>query len=183
MIVAELFASLGIRRDGKSWDRARDEMGRFVKGGNKQLATIGSSIDGLAKRFAALWAGAQLFQGAQSALAFNESLTRLDIAANGAMGSIDEINSRILDVSDSTGVAKEEILAGANAFLALTGNGKAAAESMELFARVKKATGSSMDDIAASSAAVNQNLGIMPNQFEKAFSIMIAGGKAGAVEL
>src|SRR5690606_10300258 len=101
----------------------------------------------------------------------------------GALGNMDRFRERLLAVSSETGVAKEALVEGASSFLALTGDADTTRKSLELFAKVAKASGASMGDISASAAAMNQNLGITGDQFERAFSILIAGGKAGAIEL
>lgn len=118
----------------------------------------------------------------RDALRFDEQLTGLDIASKGAMGSLDGVRSKVLAVSKATGVAKEEILGGASSFVALTGDGDAASKAMETFARVQKATGAQTSEIAATAAALTQQLGIMPQDLEKVFSILHRGGKEGAVE-
>ena len=180
MIVAELFALLGIKRDRKSWRRANADIDNFSTKTKKKLGglanTLGKKVAGLAAGFGALMEG-------KKALDFEEGLKRLEIASSGAVGSMGEMRDQLFEVSDATGVAKEELLQGTAAFVSLTGDGKAASESMETFAKVAVGTGASMEDITKSAAALNQNLKIDPANFEQAFSILIAGGKAGAIEL
>ncbi len=166
--VADLFARLGFKVDKKS-----------VSGADRAINGVKSKLKGLA-----VLAGGILLGGAiKETLAFEEGLVRLDIAANGGLGTFEELSTKILDISASTGVAKEQILAGAHAFIALTGDADATAKSLELFTKINLATGATMDDIAASAAAMQQNLGIDPADFERGFNILIAGGKAGKIEL
>lgn len=203
--VADLFAALGIEPDKKSFDRARDELGRFVKQADSKLARVGKGLGkgflGLGKAFgkaglgvagkavkgAAIGGFAALTFGAKQAISdaieFDSALTDLGISSAGAMGRFEDVRNRILDVSKATGVSKEQILGGARAFVALTGDGKAASESMLTFARVSKATGADMEDIAGSAAALVQQLRIAPGDMERAFSILVRGGKQGAIEL
>lgn len=121
--------------------------------------------------------------GAKDALAFEEGLTNLEIASQGAMGNMAQVRQKILEVSEASGVAKEQLLGGAHAFVALTGDGKAASLAMETFARVSKAANTSVEDVARAAAGMQSTLGISAPEFEKAFSILIKGGKLGAVEL
>ncbi len=165
MKVADLFAELDIRPDKRS-----------VKAADKVLGGIKSQLLGIASAAAVAF-------GVRDALNFSRSMRRLETAAGGAMGTTKQLEDRILAVSDATGVAKEEVAAGAAAFVSLTGDADAAKSSMELFAKVQVATGGSMEDISKTAAALQQNLKIKPENFEKAFSILIAGGKAGAIEL
>ena len=126
-------------------------------------------------------AGAGVAAG-RDALRFDDMLTRLDVSSRGAMGSLGGVRERILAVSRATGVAKEDILGGAQSFVALTGDGKAATEAMETFAKVQKATGAQTSEIAATAAALSQQLGISGGEMEQAFSILARGGKEGSVE-
>lgn len=118
----------------------------------------------------------------KDALDFDKQLTRLAINSSGAVGSIDSVRSQILAISKETGMAKEDILSSAAAFTALTGNGKQAREAMAAFALAQKATGASAEDLAMTAGALSQQLGIQGNEFERVFSILQKGAKAGAVE-
>ncbi len=190
MTIAELFVKLGIKAGAEELA----EIDKFLKKAEKKADGLfqrfnkaaGKKLGGLMKAgFMAAGVGiAGVFaSGAKSAIDFERGLTRLDIASGGAMGSVEGVREQMLKVSRDTGVAKEEILEGVSAFVALTGDGKAAAQSMDLFARIAKATGASMGDISGAAAAMQQNLKLNPAEFEKAFSILIRGGKLGAVEL
>ena len=188
--VVELFATLGIKVDQSEWAKADRKIDDFDRKVNKRFAGLKKS---LGAGFGVV--GAQLISGVTSriggalraagedALDFNEQLTRLDIASRGAMGSVDQVQDQILALSKATGVAKEELARGAAGFISLTGDAKATSDSLETFARVAKASGASMEDITASAAAMQQNLKIDSKDFEKAFSVLIASGKAGAIEL
>jgi TP901 family phage tail tape measure protein len=165
MTIAELFAKLGLKPDKRSFDV-----------GSKMLEGIKGQLAGIAALSSAI-------TFTKTSLDFSKSLTDLDIASQGAMGSVEEVRKQILAVSDETGIAKEELLSGASAFVALTGDGKAAAASLDTFARVTKATGAEMADVTRAASAMKQNLGIDSKDFERAFSILIQGGKQGAVEL
>lgn len=166
--------------------RAEKRLGSFRKmtvRGFKGLMSAGGKVAGGLLGGGALAGGALVASEAAKTMQFEENLTRLGINAGGAVGNLDDLRRRIFEISTETGVAREDVLAAAASFVALTGDGKAAANSMDLFARISKGTGSSMADIASSAAAMQQNLQIDPKQFEKAFSILIRGGKAGSVEL
>ncbi len=157
------------------------------KGFGRSIKGIGKSLAGGAGRAAGMlgFGGAAVMIGSeiQKTVKFEESLTRLKIASRGTIKNMGQFRDQVFAVSNATGVAREDVLQGASAYVTLTGDAKTASEAMGLFSRIQKATGSSMDDIASSAAAMTQNLKIAPEDFEKAFSILIAGGKAGSVEL
>jgi TP901 family phage tail tape measure protein len=188
--VGDLYVSLGIRSDGKSWADSRQQLKRFGRQAERDAKGIGRRIAGFkiggvltATTGVVAGAGAALGLAYKNAIDFDDGLARLDINSRGAMGSMAQVRAQILGVSSETGVAKEELLAGASSFVALTGDGKAASEALKTFARVQKATGADMGDITASAASLSQQLGIGAGQYEDAFSILVAGGKAGKIEL
>lgn len=231
MKIGDLFVALGIQSDKKSFDKAKDDLGRFTKQADGKLSKLSTALSnvwnggqqgrngkghftgkggglkgllgkkaGTAKGVAGLLgvgslgalanptaiaaaAGAGLTIAAKDALDFDDSLQRLDISSRGAMGSLEKVKARVLGVSRATGVAKEELVEGTAAFVALTGDGKMAAESMETFAKVAKGTNSPMADVVGAAAALNEQLGLGSKDFERAFSILIEGGKAGKIEL
>ncbi len=190
MTIAELFVTLGIKAGAaeiaqidKFIRQAEKKADKFLHRFNKKAGAFLTNKLKMGMFGAGAALGGIFVAGARDALKFDESLTRLDISSSGAMGALSDVRNQILAISKDTGVAKEEILAGAQSFVALTGDGRAAAQSMALFARVSKATGATMEDISGAAAAMTQNLKIKPQDFEKAFSILIRGGKMGAVEL
>lgn len=187
MNVADLFAKLGIKMDQASFSRARGELGKLAGHATAQTTKITSQFSGM---FKGLLAASGIGLGVGGAIGaikeqlnFDKQLTALGVSSSGAMGSMQEVTDAILSVSDATGVSKEQLLASGQAFVALTGDGEAAKKSMETFAKVAIATGADMGDIAATGAAMGQALQIKPEEFEKAFSILVKGGKMGAVEL
>lgn len=188
MTIAELAIAIGLKTDGinAKLDKILGETEKKTKSWGQKLASnlnkeLGEKLGGALKMGAL--AGAAAFGVAfKDALDFDALLGDIAIGSDGAVGSIEVLRGKILSMSRATGVAKEEIAGGIKKFVELTGDGKAAADSMEVFARTAVATKAEMSDIAEVAAAMNQQLGIAPKQFDKAFSILIAGGKAGSVE-
>jgi TP901 family phage tail tape measure protein len=114
---------------------------------------------------------------------FEKGVARLAISQGKTNEQMSGFRAEIGQVSDATGVARNDILKGAAAYQALTGDTAGAGKAMSTFARVAQATGSTVEDIATTSAALSQNLKIDPADLEKAFSILNVQGKAGAIEL
>lgn len=182
--IAELTADdRGLQRGLARAEKRFSSLSRMGGRAFKSLGSVAAGALGGLLGGGALGGTALIASEAAKTIKFEESLTRLGINAGAAVGSLADVRRRVFDISSATGVAREDVLQAAASFVALTGDGAAAAASMELFAKISKGTGSSMEDIAASAAAMQQNLRIDPAQFEKAFSILIKGGKAGSVEL
>lgn len=118
-----------------------------------------------------------------STLDFEEKLTRLQIQAGETPQVMRAFADSVTKASNETGIGRDKILDGANAFVTLTGDMKTAKESAGLFAKIGQATGTSIDDVAAASAAASQNLGVTSSEFEQLFDTMTGQGKAGAIEL
>ncbi|MBA2718934.1 MAG: phage tail tape measure protein [Chloroflexi bacterium] len=113
---------------------------------------------------------------------FEKNLVRLQIAAGKTPAQMDAMRQAILDVSKATGVSNDDILAGTQAYVDLTGDINGAEASMSTFARVAQASGASVADVASAAAALKQ-AGVGMDQMEATFSGMITQGKAGAVSL
>jgi TP901 family phage tail tape measure protein len=176
---------------GKSLPKGLKGAGGAMLGGMKGLAGmggggIGGMLGGL-KTAVGLGGvgGLAVMAGNEAAktMRFEQAITRLRISSAGAITDLDGFRKSVFDVSNATGVAREDVLAGATAYVTLTGDAKTAAGSMGLFAKIAKGTGAEMGDVAAMLAALQQNLKIDPKDFEQAASIMIRGGKMGAIEL
>ncbi len=180
MKVADLFAELSLKWNKGAEKKTEAQMSRFAKKTGKKMDKVAS---GLKSRLAGIVGITAAVFATRDAVAFGTALTRLERASKGGLGSIGDIQSKILEVSDATGIMKEDVLAGAASFISLTGDSETAGKAMGLFAKVSQATGSNMDDVARSGAALSQSMGIAGEDFEQAFSILIASGKAGSVEL
>lgn len=168
MKVADLFAALRLKPDQASFNAA-DKALTKIKSGLRDVAALASAaLVGLATN---------------DFLNFDEQLADIDVATEGAMGSFESLRDRVLDVSDATGLAKEQVAGASAAFVTLTGDGKVAAEQMGTFARVMKASKASAEGVAGTAAAMSQQFGVAGKDFEQGFSMMIRAGKAGAVEL
>jgi TP901 family phage tail tape measure protein len=110
-------------------------------------------------------------------------LTRFQIATDGTTAKTAALRAELGRVSHASGISRNDLLAGASAYVAITGDAEGAAGGIRLFAKVANATGASMGDIASTAAAMKQNLHIDPKDFEAGFSALAVQGKAGAIEL
>lgn len=122
-------------------------------------------------------------QGFDDVVQYEKAMTRFQIAGNVGNDAMQDLRVTLDGVSKATGVSRNELIGGASAYVALTGDAKGAAQQVGLFARVALASGSEMRDIATAAAALQDNLKIDPSQFETAFSALIEQGKSGAIEL
>lgn len=165
---------------------ARKKLAGFGGYARKALGAVG----GLAGKIGSglsMGLGMSMFDGIGSVVGdvmeTEKALTRLQIAGSRTPAQMDALRASLSDVASTTGIARQELIAGASAYVALTGDADGASQAVGLFAKVANATGASMDDIAATAASMKDNLKIDPKDFEAAFSALHVQGKAGAVEL
>jgi TP901 family phage tail tape measure protein len=110
-------------------------------------------------------------------------LTRFQIASSSSDEAMQKFRGSLLDVSNSAGISRAEVLRGAAAYIAFTGDSAGATDSMALFAEVANATGASMADITGVAGSFLKNLKLNPEQFRQGFDILTTQGKQGAVEI
>jgi TP901 family phage tail tape measure protein len=168
---------------GRGLKVARDRLKKFGRstgglvGGALRGAGFGAAVGGLGAMVAML-----AVTGA-GVIKFEEKLTRLQIQSGRTAGQMVAFKEDVDRVSRATGIARGDVLEAAAGFVSLTGDMDEAQASLETFARVAVASGASMQEISSTAAALKQNMKVRPDEMEKVFSIILAGGKAGAIEL
>lgn len=168
----------GVRKSESTLARfARGVGGVFKRGIGGIGSFLARSLDPLGRAWDLI---ASQFDEVQQ---FERGVARMAIAQGKSNDEMAAFRDEIRSISEDTGIARTQVLAGAQAYQALTGDTKGANAAMRTFARISQATGGSVDDIATSAAALSQNLKIDPADFEKAFDILNYQGKAGAIEL
>lgn len=149
--------------------------GFFGKAGSSMVGNLGAKgVSGLVGMFES--AGRETF-------AFEDQLNRLQIAANKTPEEMQAFGKAIRETSSTVGVSAAEILQGAQAYVALTGDMDGAQQAMSSFARIAQASGTSVADVADATAALKTSMALDSKDIEAAFSGLITQGKAGAVEL
>lgn len=183
-------AMIAIKADPKDLDRGIAEAKKKLKSFGSSVKKIGGKVWGGAK--GALGAlgtgfgiqGAGMITDAIGGIRdFERNLVRLQIAAGKTPAEMDAIRQSIFAVSKATGVANEDILAGTQNYVDLTGDIDGATAAMSSFARIAQASGASVSDVSTAAAALQQAMKLDPDDIEAAFSGLIQQGKAGAVSL
>lgn len=116
-------------------------------------------------------------------LSYEKNLTRLQITADKSPEVMRAFSDEIMRASNATGLAREDILGAASAYVALTGDMETAQRATGSWAKIAQATGTPIADIASTAAAMRQQMGITADEMETVFGGLAAQGKAGAVEL
>jgi TP901 family phage tail tape measure protein len=185
-------AQIEITADSRKLDRGLKESRSKLRGFGQAVKGIGSAIGKgfakagsfLARSFDPLGRGFDLFASQiDDVRTYERGIARLAIAQGKSNDQMGDFRVNLDQISRETGVHRNEVLQGVAAYQALTGDTKGASDAAKTFARVSQATGSTVQDVADTAAALSQNLKISPSDFEKAFSVLNTQGKAGAVEL
>ncbi len=163
---------------GSKFLAAGKQMGGMLgRGAGKAAGFVSRAFDPIGIGFGILEAGVG------EVMKFERAMTRMAIAQGKSLDEMVAFRTSMAELSSSTGVARNELMSGAAAYQALTGDTQGAAAAVKVFARVAQATGASMDEVATAGASLAQNLKVDPSQLEEVFSIINSQGKAGAVEL
>jgi TP901 family phage tail tape measure protein len=165
--------------------RARQSLGSFGRDARKLLGKgLKAAGKGLGRAFDPLGRGYDLISSqVDDVMAFEKGIARLAISQGKSTESMAAFRSELTAVSKETGLGRNELLSGVQAYQALTGDTKGATDAVRTFGRVAQATGSAVEEIATTGAALAQGLNIPTGQLEEAFGILNTQGKAGAVEL
>ena len=171
---------------GSGLNDAKKKLSSFGKEARGAFRSVGGSIARVGGGIAAGLGMAGGFGAAEviaDVLGVEKALVRFSIAGDRTPAQMDAFRASLARVAAESGVARGELVAGAAAYVALTGDAEGAGQAVGLFARVANATGASMEDISATAASMRDNMKIDPKDFEAAFSALHVQGKAGAVEL
>lgn len=114
---------------------------------------------------------------------FNDRLVRLQIQSGKSRGEMLKFNQALQDAASATGASQDQLLAGAERYQELTGRFGEFQAALGTFAKVHVATGTSMEALATSAAALASNLHLKPEEFLDAFGVLSQQGKAGAIQL
>jgi TP901 family phage tail tape measure protein len=164
---------------------AQGILGGFGRGVKGVFSSVAGAVGGFISRaFDPMGRAYDLIQSqATEVFDFEKGVARLAIAQGKTNEQMGGFRTQVTAISEETGIARNEVLQGAAAYQALTGDTQGATDAARTFARVAVATGTNVGDVATAAASLQQNLHIDTADFEKAFSVLNTQGKAGAVEL
>lgn len=114
---------------------------------------------------------------------FERSLVRFQIVAKSTPEAMRDFRTQINGISEATAISREKILAGAQAYVDITGDVKGANAQLSMFARAAQASDSDIMDIARAGAAMQDAMKLPSGEVEAALSGLINQGKEGAVTM
>jgi TP901 family phage tail tape measure protein len=169
------FATFGAELKKHVFGKELVEKGFWGKAGAQMVGNLGTN--------AVMALGGALLDQGKAVMDFEDRLVRLQITARKTPEEMRAFADSVRRSSNETGINATQILAGAQAYVALTGDMDGAAASARQWSRVAQATNSDVKDIAGTAAALKQQMKIEPGQMEAAFAALTIQGKEGAIEL
>lgn len=161
------------RSELKSWATGiKNDIGRGLSGAFSGVAGL-----------AGFGGAAMMVSAGKEALEFSKRLTYLGIQGEKSAEYMEALKQKIWAIAQAKGVDPSELLGGAEQWVTLTGRIDDAQTQLSMWAMTAAASGTSMSELAQTSAALSTNFGVAAVDMEKAFGILLQQGKAGAVEL
>ncbi len=140
-------------------------------------SAIGNTVSNLASRGLDV-----LTDQAKATLDFESNLNRLGIAGGLTTAQLDNLRTSARATSAAVGIGADQILAGTQNYVDLTGDVDGATSAMSSFARIAQASGASVSDVS-SAAAAYKGVGVDLKDIEGIFGGLITQGKMGAVSM
>lgn len=169
---------------------ARERM-RFVQGtvgrGTGRVINSLSAVGTAGLAMVGVGGAALAASAVQQAMRLDQMSRRLAIQgrAEGAAGRKPEVLQKAFtDVGIATGLAPEQVAAGAAAYVQRTGDLDTAMANLDTFATTAQATGASIEDVARAAADMAAKLDIKSvDDMRRALALLTMQGKRGAFEL
>lgn len=157
-------------KDDKAAEKAAKARGKAVSG---FALGVGGAVGARAISFVS--------DGAQGVVDFERGLVRLQIASRKTTEQMGDVRSSINATSLATGMSREEVLKGAQAWVDLAGAEALTDTSMRTIARTAQATGSSVNDVVTMMYSLGDAMKVDPSQMESTLSGLNNLSKDGAV--
>ena len=151
---------------------------RFTATEKRRIAAIG--------RTSALVAGVTTYAGKaaiEQAAESERTLTRIGITAEATRAEMETVGRELLKIGDDVSLPYQSMVQGLDS---LTASGRNLNESMDFLpsvAATAQASGADITEIATTADAMSRSLKISSGEMQRAFDILVAGGKAGKFEL
>ena len=181
-VAEELVALLGFKLGGQGdlnkWKRSLDDGERQAKGVSgrlKGLATAagvaGTAMVGLAVK------------GVVNFAAFERQMTRIGVTAGATVEETNRAAQEVQDLANRFALPLDQAREGLDT---LVSSGLSLKDAMDFLPSVlmtAQAAGAATEDIANTAQKTASAFGLQTDQMQKAFDIMVTGGKAGQFEL
>ncbi|MGC4091373.1 MAG: phage tail tape measure protein [Polyangiaceae bacterium] len=166
--------------------RAQFLKGTVGTGANRVLGAL-SSVGKAGLTMTGVGGAALAATSVGQAISLDERARRLAVQGRGegeAGRDPNELRKAFVQTGIASGIAPEQVAAGAAAFVNRTGDLDGAMANLGTFADVAQATGASIEDVARAAADMSQKLNIKSvEDMRAALALLTVQGKRGAFEL
>lgn len=157
-------------------------IGPMAAGAARQLGGVGGAMLGVPGLGAA--GGAVMAIKAQKRFAETDlALTRVGITADATDKQISDLDQTVRKTAFDTGNSFDKVTKGLESLVAGGLDLDKALPAIPAIAKTAQAAGAEVEDMATTTLALNQALGIGTDKMQSAFDVLVTGGKAGKFEL
>jgi TP901 family phage tail tape measure protein len=187
-----VFANIARKVMGMNAAAARANQ-TMVAGGRASAIAAGASRSAAMANGAVLAAAGRVLAPAGAAMAGGKALknfadadlrvTRIGITADASAEQIAKLQTGLRMLGRESAHSFGEVAGGLESLVAGGMDLKDAMKAMPAITKTAQAAGAEVHDIASTTLALNQNLGIATDKMQNAFDILVKGGKEGKFEL
>ncbi|UQR67360.1 phage tail tape measure protein [Bradyrhizobium sp. C-145] len=174
----------GMNRAAQAANRATMMTSGVAARASRAAEMANGAVIGAAGRFlgpAALAAGS--VAAYKSFAATDLQIRRIGITADATEQEVATLGNTLRDVAFASGQSFEKATKGLESLVAGGMDLKEALPAIPAIAQTAQAAGAEVEDMATTTLALNQNLGIATDKMQGAFDVLVKGGKAGKFEL
>ncbi|MCW5694552.1 MAG: phage tail tape measure protein [Pseudolabrys sp.] len=172
-----------IRRVNGAANAANRQMGTIERASAAVSRSTGAIVAASTRMLAPLAAGYGISQGVKRFGETEMAITRIGITADATDAEVGHLHKTLRGLAFEAGKPFDEVTGGLEQLVAGGLDLPQAMPAMPAIVKTAQAAGAEVRDMANTSLALIQNMGIAGAKMQDAFDILVAGGKAGKFEL
>ena len=172
-----------IRRVSGAANAANRQIGTIERASAAVSRSTGAIVAATGRMLAPLAAGYGVSQGVKRFGETEMAITRIGITADATDAEVGQLHKTLRGLAFDAGKPFDEVTSGLEQLVAGGLDLPQAMPAMPAIVKTAQAAGAEVRDMANTSLALIQNMGIAGAKMQDAFDILVAGGKAGKFEL
>jgi len=172
-----------IRRVSGAANTANRSIGTIERASAAVSRSTGAIVAATGRMLAPLAAGYGVSQGVKRFGETEMAITRIGITADATDAEVGQLHKTLRGLAFEAGKPFDEVTGGLEQLVAGGLDLPQAMPAMPAIVKTAQAAGAEVRDMANTSLALIQNMGIAGAKMQNAFDILVAGGKAGKFEL
>ncbi len=164
-------------------DKSMSKVGRTSQRVARSMARGFGRVGGAVGRLGGILGGLGVAVGGKALLAFDDVLGQLQADTGMTTAAAKKMRAEFLKISKDVGISKDQVAAAAQEWQDYTGVLKQMMPQMGNLAKIHKATGTPMKQLATISAALMNSLGLKPKGAIDALARLNEQSRAGAINM